>query len=83
MITPMITPDIKAVWDGSSLARKRQIVQVALAREKKVHSDTIQENTVIGCNAGIELKLGMLVRKSIYTTDRTTFGQLLKQLGLN
>lgn len=74
---------IQEIWNESTPERKRQIVQVALARSKNVHSDTIQQDTIIGCNPDIEAELAMLVGSSpLYTTADTTFSELLSQLGL-
>ena len=73
---------IKQRWDKMDVREKRDTVRVAIAMSREINSESITDGTVIGSNHGDEAKLTILVGSPIYTTETTTFGQLLEQIGL-
>ena len=73
---------IKQRWDKMDVREKRDTVRVAIAMSREINSESITDGTVIGSNPGDEAKLTILVGSPIYTTETTTFGQLLEQIGL-
>ena len=72
----------KENWDKMTAAEKIRTVRVAIAMSKNIHSDTIIDETIIGCQPDIEAELSILTELTFYTTSKTTFGDLLEQLQL-
>lgn len=73
---------IKQRWDKMDVREKRDTVRVAIAMSREINSESITDGTVIASNPGDEAELTILVGSPIYTTETTTFGQLLEQIGL-